>query len=145
MRIFRETIMYFKDFDSWNEVKKRVNKEKQGVYIRAGELRWSAIGVNVGSEMDGKGRSFTRPVLVINIVGPYLALVIPITTKVKNVPGYISFSWKGENQSICIHQMRVISQKRILDRIGKISEKKLSAMKQNVIKFFSLSKLRQRG
>jgi tetrahydromethanopterin S-methyltransferase subunit G len=44
--------MYFKDFDKWNLVKKRINEEERKVNIRQGEIRWIAFGVNVGS---GKG------------------------------------------------------------------------------------------
>ena len=47
--------MYFKDFDAWFGVKKHIESEERKVYIRAGEIRWIAFGVNVGSELDGKG------------------------------------------------------------------------------------------
>jgi len=50
--------MYFKDFDKWNIVKKRVHTDEIKVSIRAGEIRWLSFGVNVGSEIDGKGESF---------------------------------------------------------------------------------------
>ena len=46
--------MYFKDFDKWNIVKKRVHTDEIKVSIRAGEIRWVSFGVNVGSEIDGK-------------------------------------------------------------------------------------------
>ena len=49
---------YFKDFDNWNEIKKGVNKEERQVNIRAGEIRWVAFGVNIGSEIDFELRNF---------------------------------------------------------------------------------------
>jgi hypothetical protein len=55
--------MYIKEFDQWNEVKKRIQSEQRNIYIRSGEVRWCTVGVNLGSEMDGKGKSYTRPVL----------------------------------------------------------------------------------
>ncbi len=130
--------MYIKHFDAWNEVKKRIQEEERKVYIRAGEIRWVTFGVNIGSEMDGKGVSFTRPVLVIHVIGSKLALVAPLSTKKKDVPGYIPFFWKNEESSLCIHQMRVISQKRILKRKGKISEKKLQEIKNMVKAFYHM-------
>lgn len=130
--------MYFKDFDKWNKVKKKVDTEEFEVNIRSGEIRWVSFGVNVGSEIDGKGESFTRPALVLHVIGSHLALVIPMSTKVKNVAGYFPFEWKGSTTALCIHQMRIVSQKRILSRKGRISDARIDAIKKEVSKFFSM-------
>ena len=61
--------MYIKEFDKWNRVKKRANDSTTSVFIRAGEIRWISFGVNVGSEIDGKGESFTRPGLIVHVIG----------------------------------------------------------------------------
>ena len=106
--------------------------------IRAGEIRWISCGVNVGSEIDGKGESFTRPVLIAHVVGSALALVVPLSTKTKDVAGYIPFEFQGKQISICVHQMRIISQRRILTRKGKISDKRLKQVKAEIKKFFAL-------
>ncbi len=86
--------MYFKDFDTWNTLKKKLNDEDRQTNIRAGEVRWISCGVNVGSEIDGKGISFTRPALILHVVGSVLALVVPLSTKVKNIAGYIPFEFQ---------------------------------------------------
>lgn len=130
--------MYKKDFDSWNKVKKRINQEERKINIRAGEIRWVVLGVNVGSEIDGKGVSYTRPALVVNVSGSHTALIIPLSTKVKNVAGYISFEWKGKITALCIHQSKVVSQKRILHRLGRISNNRLRKSKDEIKKFFDL-------
>ena|SRR3989338_9533200 len=130
--------MYFKDFDKWNSVKKRIHSDERKVSIRAGEVRWVSCGVNVGSEIDGKGESFTRPMLVAHVVGSVLALVVPLSTKLKEVAGYIPFEFQGKHISLCVHQMRIISQRRVLARKGRISEKRLRQVKSEIRKFFSL-------
>ena len=129
--------MYFKDFDKWNEVKKRVHHEERKVNIRSGEIRWVSFGVNVGSEIDGKGVSFTRPALILHVVGSHLALIAPMSTKVKDIAGYIPFIWKDVTTALCFHQIRMISTKRVLSRKGRISQNKLKAIKEEVSKFFS--------
>jgi len=129
--------MYLKDFDKWNTVKKQIDKQEQKVYIRAGEIRWVVFGVNVGSEIDGKGESFTRPALVLHVIGSHLALVVPMTTKFKQVAGYFQFEWKGKQTVLCLHQIKIVSQKRILSRKGRISQTKLKAIKTEVVKFYS--------
>jgi len=130
--------MYAKDFDKWNSVKKRIQSENRQVYIRRGEIRWVSFGVNIGSEIDGKGASLTRPALVVHVIGAHLALIVPLSTKTRESTGYIPFEWKGILQSLCVHQVRVVSQKRILDRIGKISESRLSKYKGIISAFHSL-------
>lgn len=129
--------MYFKDFDNWNEVKKRVHGEERKVNIRSGEIRWISFGINVGSEIDGKGISFTRPALILHVVGSHLALIVPMSTKVKDVAGYLPFIWKNTTTALCLHQMRVVSSKRVLSRKGRISQNKLEAIKKEISKFFS--------
>ena len=130
--------MYIKEFDKWNTVKKRVQLEKREVYVRAGEVRWCAIGVNVGSEIDGKGDSFTRPVLVLHVIGAKLALVVPMTTKVKKVAGYMPFTFQDKDHALCLHQIKIISSKRLLKRKGKITSNRLRSIKQDVQRFYSL-------
>ena len=129
--------MYIKDFDNWNKVKQRIQTEERSVNIRKGEIRWVSFGVNVGSEIDGKGISFARPALVIHVIGSHLALIIPVSTKVKEVAGYIPFTWSDKDNALCIHQMKVVSQKRILARLGKISENRLNEYKKIIASFYS--------
>jgi len=130
--------MHSKDFDAWNKVKKRVEQENRKIYIRSGEIRWISTGVNIGSEIDGKGVSFTRPALIIHTIGSYLTLIVPMSTSVKKVAGYIPFEWEGKTTALCIHQMRIVSQKRVLSRIGRISDKRLVEIKKAIRKFFSI-------
>ena len=130
--------MHTKDFDAWNTVKKRINNKRRIANIRPGELRWVALGINVGSEIDGKGTTFTRPVLIVSISGTYLALVCPLSSKNKKIAGYVPFGWKGSISSLCINQTKVISQKRIGRRMGRVSENRLSLHKSQIKVFFDL-------
>jgi mRNA interferase MazF len=129
--------LYFKDFDNWNLIKKEINRNERQIFIRAGEIRWVVMGVNVGSEIDGKGPSFTRPALILHVIGSHLAFIVPLSTKLRSVVGYIPFQWHSSPVSLCIHQIRVISQKRILSRKGRIARSKLRYIKQEILKFYS--------
>ncbi len=131
--------MYIKCFDKWNSVKKHLNNDDSGIFCRAGEIRWVSIGVNIGSEMDGKGESFNRPCLIADMFSDKLALVFPMTTSVKKAPGYIPFCLAdGRNVSVCIHQARTISPKRIFARIQNVSDSKLTELKAHYKKFYRL-------
>jgi mRNA interferase MazF len=135
--------MYFKDFLNWVKVKIRINNEENRVgdnkseVIRKGEVRWTTLGVNIGREMDGKGDNFARPALVLHTIGDSLALIAPITSKKKKIPGYIDFNWLDKSDCICINQIRIISTKRLLKRIVKVSDKKLKAVKDFVREFYA--------
>lgn len=61
--------MYQKLFDVWNSIKKKTDNRHLDFNVRAGDIWWMIQGVNIGSEIDGKGKSFTRPCLVLKIVG----------------------------------------------------------------------------
>lgn len=131
--------MYIKSFDKWNIVKKRIDKEEKTAFCRAGEIRWASVGVNVGSEMDGKGESFNRPCLIADVFSDRLALVFPMTTSTKKSVGYIPFILSdGRKVSICVHQARTISPKRIMKRVQIVSASKLKEIKSEYKKFYRL-------
>ena len=119
--------------NSTNTSKLKISKE----VIRKGEIRWSIFGVNIGREMDGKGENFARPVLILHVIGDSLALVAPITSKNKKLPGYIQLDWSGHGDSLCIHQIRIVSTKRILKRLAKISDSKLKEIKNSIKVFYN--------
>jgi hypothetical protein len=62
-----------------------------------------------------------------------------MSTKVRNIAGYVPFEWKGARNALCVHQLRVVSQKRILARKGRVSVRRLAAVKNTVAQFFSLN------
>ena len=131
--------MYIKRFDKWSEVKKHLDKAECKEFCRAGEIRWVSLGVNIGSEMDGKGDTFNRPCLVADVFSNKLALVFPMTTSIKKSPGYVPFTLAdGKIVSVCIHQARTVSPRRILKRIQAVSRPKLQVIKDQYKKFYRL-------
>lgn len=130
--------MYLKDFDRWNEVKKRLSSKAIGVYIREGEIRWISIGINIGSEIDGKGASFLRPALILRVIKPYLALVVPLSKRDIKRKGEIPIKLEEISAVLCLHQIRVVSQKRIFRRKGRVSQTKLESISKELVKFYSL-------
>jgi len=74
-----------KDFDKWNELKKETNSEETRLYT-VREVWWCRLGVNVGSEQDGSGELFLRPVVIVRAFGPSICLVIPLTASLNKHP-----------------------------------------------------------
>lgn len=58
-----------KRFDEWNEVKKILQLNSKAILFRERDVWWYAAGENLGSEINGKGKLFSRPILIIRKYG----------------------------------------------------------------------------
>jgi mRNA interferase MazF len=97
------------------------------------------LGVNVGSEIDGKGKSFNRPCVIVDSFSDKLVLVFPMSTKLKNTAGYVEIKLEdGRKVSVCIHQAKTVSPKRVLKRITTIANDKVQDLKNAYKKFYHL-------
>src|SRR3989344_2420314 len=56
-----------KDFDSWNELKKKIEDDKNDPdkFPKEGEVWMCSLGRNIGFEQNGSGDNFSRPILII--------------------------------------------------------------------------------
>ena len=111
-------MMYIKEFDRWNKSKKSFeNRLESHVSFRERDVWWCSIGVNLGSEEDGKNDLFERPVLVVRKFNRYMAWVIPMSTKVK----YNQYHFHLVNETIMLSQLRTVSVKRFNRFVDRIS------------------------
>ena len=108
-----------KDFDAWNENKKRIDaKEEERLFFKQGEVWWVAFGLNVGFEMNGRGAEYTRPAIILKKYNQYSFLALPLSTsKIVNeyrIPvGLIA----GKDAVANLSQMRNIDSKRLVKKI----------------------------
>ena len=136
---------YIKNFDEWNIQRKMVQKnsvvESYDFFFHEKEVWWSALGVNIGVEMDGKNENFERPVLVLRKINDQQFYGIPVTSKDKKGEFYIKFTFgnnKNKNQGkVCLSQVRVFSTKRLLRKIGKSNSDDFKNIKKVFVDFFS--------
>src|SRR3989344_5471483 len=76
-------------------------------------LSRSYFGENIGTEMDGKGDSFTRPVLILKKYDRFSFLAVPLTSKAKKGTWYFTFTHNDKEQTVVLSQGRVINYKRL--------------------------------
>ena len=101
-----------KDFDEWNTLKKQINNERPRLYT-VREVWWCRLGVNVGSEQDGRGRNFLRPIIILRGLGRDACLVSPLTTSIREHPLRISVGIvDGREARANISQIRVVDTRR---------------------------------
>lgn len=111
-----------KKFDQWNVEKKALHASERKIFFKEREVWWCSLGVNVGIEQDGKGKTFHRPVLILKKFSRYQLLILPLSNQVKTHRLRFNFTLKGMPQSALLSQIRVIDSKRLQWRMGRVSQ-----------------------
>lgn len=107
-----------KDFDKWNEVKKKTEAEQPRLYT-VREIWWCRLGLNIGTEQDGKGEWYVRPCIILRGFGPDACLVVPLTTSPRKHVLRISLGKiNGEKANANLSQIRVVDTRRLEEKIG---------------------------
>ena len=120
------------EFDNWNAQKKILHNIQQCPMFSEREVWWCSLGVNVGDEQDGKGSSFTRPVLVLKKFNRNLFVGVPMSTKIKDSKFYHMMYFKGKTQSVILSQIKLMDARRLIDKMGRISDSDLSIVKNKI-------------
>jgi len=125
-----------KDYDKWNNKKIGLNDHNPRLFFQEREVWFTSLGANIGSEQDGKGSEFLRPVIVIKKFNNEIFWGIPTTKHYKPSPYYLRCEYnKGKYTNAILSQLRLIDCKRIKYPIGHISESDFLEMR-NRIKLF---------
>lgn len=130
---------YKKDFDAWNNEKKRVDGNSINKFPKDRQIRYVKLWINIGCETDGKSL-FRRPVLVLKRLWK-LIYCAPLTSKVKN-PRYhhhlksVDFG-EWMISSIMMTQCRVLDTKRFIHYAWQmISESEFLIIKKLLIQMY---------
>jgi mRNA interferase MazF len=126
-----------KDFDNWNNQKKKNHNEKVRPFFHEREIWFCNLGVNIGFEQDGSGENFMRPVIVIKKFANEVCWVIPLTRTEKKGKYYYNFSFeKGVVSNAIISQIRLIDSKRLFYKVGDMEEVNFREMIERIKKLF---------
>lgn len=129
-----------KDFDKWNTEKKSVDAKivNKELFFYAREIWWCSAGLNIGVETDGKHENFERPMLIVKKFNAEMVWTLPLTTQGKSNKYHYKLNHKEIKSWIVLSQIKTISTKRLLRKIGSISE---SDLKEIVLKLQNLLKI----
>lgn len=131
-----------KRFLEWIDIKiKTHNTLRNPPLTREGDIWWAKIGDNIGQEINGKGDNFVRPICIYKKLSHTLYMVIPMTSKYKIGSWYISIYQKNKKVTLCLHQMRVIDYKRLMNKIGEIDESDFKNIYRSVISLYKRKNL----
>lgn len=122
-----------KNFDTWNKQKKIIDEFKSySIYFHEQEIWWCSLGVNVGTEEDGKGINHERPVVILKKYNNNSCLIVPLTTSNKSGKYYfkINLSNTKRQSKAILSQIRFIDSKRLINRMGYIMKNEFVELKK---------------
>lgn len=107
-----------KDFDDWNNKKIKIDSYSKFKHPKEKEIWWCRIGLNVGSEVFGKGKEYTRPVLIVNAEGSESFIGIPLTSNIKNKKYACILETKDKIlHTALVYQVRSFDKRRLKKKI----------------------------
>ena len=119
---------------TWTKLKCRIEADPSNeVHAKEREIWWASIGMNLGSEQNGKNERFDRPVLVIRKFTANTMLVVPMTSVDKVGSYYVTVSSDGHTTSTAIlSQLRTISSKRLIKKQRMLSEPEFEEIRKRI-------------
>ncbi|MFA7252309.1 MAG: type II toxin-antitoxin system PemK/MazF family toxin [Candidatus Paceibacterota bacterium] len=123
-----------KNFDQWNERKKNLEIEgPDSLLFHEREIWWCSLGLNLGDEEDGKNEFFERPVLIVKKFNNRICWVLPMSTSQKENPYYHNLTYDGQVSAVILSQLRIVSVKRFLRFVRKISDDQFDLIWSKVV------------
>ena len=122
-----------KDFDNWNKLKKGINSRGENKFYQPRDIWWCSMGINIGTEANGKGEDYGRPVGVIKCFNKESFLGVALTGKKKTGTYYMYLGKvKERDASANLSQIRLYDTKRLVNKMGRLDEKIFEIMRKAV-------------
>jgi mRNA interferase MazF len=122
-----------KDFDQWNEVKKKIEIQDRTPLFKNREIFNTKIGENIGFEQCGKGDESIRPVLIFKKLTKEMFLGIPLSTTEREGSFFFKFEFIDNIQSTALLvQIRLFSSKRLINKIGMIKKQDFEVLNKKL-------------
>jgi mRNA-degrading endonuclease toxin of MazEF toxin-antitoxin module len=93
-------------------------------FYHAREIWWSAVGTNVGNEIDGTGREYDRPLIILRAFNAETFLGVALTGHHRSGRYYFPLGRIGDRDaSANLSQVRLYDTKRLIRKIGTLEER----------------------
>lgn len=119
-------------YDNWNSKKKEIANRKSDIVFSEGDIWWCSVGINIGTEVFGKGENFRRPILVLRKLSHDACIGIPITSKEKIGTWFQEIKFNNQINWAMLYQIRMIHINRFQRRLAVIDYNSLLAVKEKL-------------
>ncbi len=127
-----------KDFSKWMPVKQVIHDTYVRRFYHEREIWWCSVGLNVGFEVDGKGRDYIRPVLIVKDFNRAVFWGIPLTTQRKEGKYYFDIDLKdGIVRQVVLSQLHLMYAKRLHGKVGMLDKDVFIKIKQAIAAFLA--------
>lgn len=125
---------FVKRFLEWIGLKEKLHGSiAKPPLFKEGEVWWCSFGENVGVEVNGKGKKFSRPAVVFKKLSADGFLAIPLSTQMKIGTWYVPLTHRGIRCVAVLSQVRVLSAKRLLEKYGELDRKDREKVREGFI------------
>lgn len=125
-------------FEQWTVVKRTLHETTPSPpHVSEGDIWWVCFGENVGSEIDGKSRLFSRPAVIYKKLSRNFFMVIPTTTTPREGTWYVPIHSLGRDMRVCLHQMRAIDHRRLSTKMGTVTDSEALRIRDGFLKLYA--------
>ncbi len=115
-------LQYFLTLIGWWRTAVILHGAPSKTLFKEGEIWWCSIGINIGVEIYGKGKRFTRPVIIFKKFNANSFLGIPLTSRAKEGRWYFPITQGGKTNTAILSQIRTFDSKRLVKRLTTLSD-----------------------
>lgn len=126
-----------KRFLEWIGLKEKLHTlSAEPPIVSERDLWWVSFGENVGSEINGKSKLFSRPGLVLKKLTNKFYLVVPTTSQERIGSWYVPIRYEGGVTYACLHQIRAIDYRRLSSLLGQCDSDSFKKAKESFSKLY---------
>ncbi|HVQ44400.1 MAG TPA: type II toxin-antitoxin system PemK/MazF family toxin [Candidatus Saccharimonadia bacterium] len=121
--------MDVKDYIAWHDQKTLLQGRQSTQYFYEQEVWWTALGLNIGFEENGKNVDFSRPVLILRKFNYRFFLGVPLSTQPHIGRHYYGFQSSPQFTTALISQVRALDARRLINLAGRVSDADLGIIR----------------
>lgn len=121
-----------KDFKKWHVKKSDIHHVPERPFFHEGEIWFCHLGANIGSEQDGVGNDFLRPVIIVRKFNSEVFWGVPLTRTRKKSPYYFAFSFEGKTSVAILSQIRLIDARRLSYLVGMVKKEDVGEIRKRL-------------
>lgn len=124
----------YKNYTEWMDVKREINGSNlRPLWYKERDIWICNLGENIGFEEDGKGKDFTRPVLILRVFNRNFCYIVPLSTTKKRGKYFYPFDGRTGKISVALlSQSKSIDSSRLRKKIGFVSKEDFNKIIENL-------------